>query len=665
MPQQSANAKLAPQLPPQAGVPGGKQGFVLQPPALAKAAPARAPAPASTAPRIALLALYERGLTSAAMSFHTAAIADLREVVAQAPKHAAAWRSLAALLRLGGHDAEADAAETTARDIGPDAVAWPTPIGERSPAKRARNERKLEEALSHVAEAAEARVLRDHLFAHPTDEVAMRLLARVEWRQDDGVTAHNLLERALSLAPDYTAARADFARLLVERKMFPEAVSQTASLLAVAPRNPEFRALRAEALSKIGNFHDALALVQGLIEEQPRNPHHWVSLGGCLRHIGRREDSAAAYRTCLDIDPAFGLAYSGLADLKGRHLTTADVTAMRTLLADGGLQQADRMTMSYALAQALEKEGRYGESFAAYEAGAAAFRAEHAGTQQAHDPEASTDRLRRIKRVFTAANRAARQPAAGGAASPTTPLFVVGMPRAGSTLVEQILASHSQVEGTRELPVMNQITRDLALRRLLLTPHAYPEHVLDLSAAELAALGDRYIRDAGAYRQTTLPYFVDKRPWNWMDAGLIDLILPQARIIDIRREPMAACFAMFKQLLPVDAAFSYDLDALGRYYNEYVDLMRYWDIVMPGRIHYVSYERLVDDTEGEIRRLLEYCGLPFEAGCLRFWETERAVATPSAEQVRRPIFKDAVAQWRHFEPWLGRLRDSLAAPIAV
>jgi hypothetical protein len=239
---------------------------------------------------------------------------------------------------------------------------------------------------------------------------------------------------------------------------------------------------------------------------------------------------------------------------------------------------------------------------------------------------------------------------------------VVGMPRAGSTLVEHILASHSQVEATLELPVMGELTHTLKLSRAMVEPIAYPQCVPGLTDRQLASLGARYMNGTRIYRMLNRPYFVDKRPWNWMDAGLIHLILPHAKIIDVRREPMAACFAMFKQLLPDDAGFSYDLGELGRYYTLYVSMMAHYRAVMPGRIHFLSYERLVEDTETEIRALLEYCGLPFEEGCLRFWETERAVATPSAEQVRRPIFKDALAQWRNFEPWLGPLAAALATP---
>jgi hypothetical protein len=229
--------------------------------------------------------------------------------------------------------------------------------------------------------------------------------------------------------------------------------------------------------------------------------------------------------------------------------------------------------------------------------------------------------------------------------------------------MEQILGSHSQVEAAGELTVMTKITLDLKYSRLAVMPSAYPDCVLDLTEPQLTALGARYLEDASAYRKTKRRYFVDKRPWNWLDAGLIHLILPHAKIIDIRREPMAACFAMFKQALPQQAAaFSYDLRSLGLYYNNYVSMMKHWQSVMPGRIHFVQYERLVEDTENEIRRILDYCGLPFDEGCLRFWETDRGVVTPSAEQVRQPIFRHALQQWRNFEPWLGPLKEALSQP---
>jgi hypothetical protein len=265
-----------------------------------------------------------------------------------------------------------------------------------------------------------------------------------------------------------------------------------------------------------------------------------------------------------------------------------------------------------------------------------------------------------VKTVFNRENLETRLVQAPATANCDTPIFIVGLPRAGSTLTEQILASHSQVEGTRELPLIGDITRELALSRLLVVPNAYPDCLLDLTQDQLAALGARYIERARDFRKTGRPYFVDKRPWNWLEVGLIHLMLPQAKIIDIRREPMAACFGMFKQ--PI-AGFCHDLEGLGRYYNRYVDLMEYWQAALPGRVHFVRYERLVEDTETEIRRMLDYCGLLFEENCLRFWETDRIVSTPSAGQVRRPIYRDALEQWRKFEPWLEPLKKGLAAPV--
>jgi hypothetical protein len=321
------------------------------------------------------------------------------------------------------------------------------------------------------------------------------------------------------------------------------------------------------------------------------------------------------------------------------------------------------MHVLYAMGQTLERMGEFAASFAAYEEGARLFGSlSDKKTRKGNDRAHGASRVRRAKAVFSRDNLESRLSMAPVTQTHTTPIFIVGMPRAGSTLVEQILASHSLVEGTRELPVVGNVTRALMASRLLVGPDAYPECVLDLTPEQLAALGESVIEGARDFRKTDRPYFIDKRPWNWLEAGLIHLMLPQAKIIDVRREPMAACFAMFKQLLPNDAGFSYDLEELGRYYNNYVSLMDHWRSVLPGRIHFVQYERLVEDTENEIRAMLAYCGLPFEEGCLRFWENDRVVATPSAGQVRRPIFRDALEQWRNFEPWLEPLRRALEQP---
>ncbi len=607
--------------------------------------------------------LYELGLTTAAMGFHTAAMEALRDCIARAPGHAAAWRKLAELLRLANEDGQAEAAEAAAERASSAGAKSKQVVAERLPARPEKAERKLRDRLKSAPPEQATVALRDHLVVNPRDAAAMRLLARLETLAGDSVTSWSLLERALDLCPGYIGAREDYAESLVERrsKAVPAAI-QTRRLLDHSPRNARYRRLHAYAMMHTGKLAAAVDILVGLLREDPREPQCWLVYAQALHFLGRRDESEQAYRKCLDLHPDMGEAYWGLADLKGRVITETDIAAMRAQLEGGALEPGSRMHMLYALAHALERAGDFPASFAAYEEGARVFRATAEESRKGHDLPQAADRVRRMKAVFSRENLATRLTPAPAAATGCTPIFVVGMPRAGSTLVEQILASHSQVEGTRELPLIGDITRALGASRILVTPDAYPERLLELTPDQLAALGARVIESARPYRKTDRPYFIDKRPWNWQEAGLIQLILPHAKIIDIRREPMAACFAMFKQLLPSDAAFSYDLDELGRYYNTYVGLMKHWRSVLPGRIHFVQYERLVEDTETEIRRLLDYCGLPFEEGCLRFWETDRAVSTPSAEQVRRPIFRDALQQWRNFEPWLGPLKQALDQP---
>ena len=628
---------------------------------------AAGPATASTLgpPAANLARLYELAVTSAAMGFHESAIETLHRVTTHAPDHALAWRKLAELLPLAGKLAEAAAARDEAARTGTPPPRWNGATGERFPAKLEKADRKLAALLREVPPQDEMTVLRDVLFSDPLDVVAMRRLAVAEWRADDGVTALALLERALALSPGYTAAREVLTELLLERRLYARLIDETAILLAQAPRKLETLTKRSDALAHIGRYDEAIEILEVLLKQKPDEPRFWLSYGNMLHFVGRRDDAVKAYRSCLQLSPESGHAYWGLADLKGNFLTADDVVEMRALLASNRLDAENRTRVYYALAHYHERAKDYAASFAAYDEGARAFRDSVGITPRAYNPEEHTERLRRIKKVYSASTLAARRARAPRTSQLDTPIFVIGMPRAGSTLVEQILASHSMVEGTRELSVVGDITRDLTLSRLLLTPVAYPECITEFSADEVARLGERYVREAAFFRNTNRPYFIDKRPWNWIEAGLIDMILPHAKLIDIRRAPMAACFAMFKQMLPPDAAFSYDLNALGRYYNEYVNMMEHHEQVMPGRVLRVEYERLVDDTETEIRRMLDYCGLPFEESCLRFWQTDRAVATPSAEQVRRPIFRDALEQWRNFEQWLGPLKESLARPVRI
>ncbi len=605
------------------------------------------------------------------MSYHTAAIEALRDCVAAAPDHTLAWRKLAQLFKLAKEDIEAQAAEREALRARPAADKWKPATDKRSREQLKAAEDRLIATIKTKKPDEIAAILRERLVKDPLDAATIRLLAGLEVHEKDVFTAMRLLERALELAPHFVQARDDYAAILTERGDFTDAAVQTGLLLAEEPRNVRYRTLHANSVMHVGDYDTALDLLTDLLREFPADAGAWLLYAQGLRFLGRYDESVQALRRCLDLKPDMGEAYWGLADLKGNFLTEDDVAAMRGLLVGDTLDPNTRAHMLYALGQGLERAKDFAGSFAAYEEGASLFFAgvrEH-GLENTLGPDENTPDseriLRRMKQVFSKRNLEKKLKRAPSSADRGTPLFVVGMPRAGSTLVEQILSSHSFVEGTRELPLIGDITRALSHSRMLVTPDAYPECLLDMSPEELAALGDQYLERARDYRKTDRPVFVDKRPWNWLQVGLIHQILPQAKIIDVRREPMAAGFAMFKQLLPIEASFSYNLDALGAYYMRYVDLMDHWQSVLPGRVHFLQYEKLVDDTETEIRRLLDYCELPFEESCLRYWETDRAVATPSAEQVRQPIFRGALEQWRNFEPWLGPLKDALARPADV
>jgi tetratricopeptide (TPR) repeat protein len=614
--------------------------------------------------------LYELGLTTAAMSFHTAAIEALRDCTARAPDHAPAWRKLAELLRLAREDAEAEAADRAAARASAAGAKWKSALDPRTPAKLERAEGKLHENLQGKSPEEAAGILRNGLIADPCDAAALRLLAQLEKLIGDEITSLSLLARALELCPDYIGARQNYAELLAERRAPAATAAQTALLIAHEPRNPYYRHLHAHAMFHMGNLEVTLDLMAGLLREDPGDPRYWLLYAQALHYTGRRDESVQAFRQSLTLQPDLGEAYWGLADMKANIISETDIAAMRTRLEGDALEPAGRKFMLYALAHALERTGDFAGSFAAYDEATRLARTLNEQRPGHEQPDSAGRegmdrfdhglRVRRLKTVFSRENIETKLAPAPIKANDDTPIFIVGMPRAGSTLTEQILASHSQVEGTRELSLIGDITRELALSRLLVVPNAYPDCLLELKPDQLAALGARYIERARDYRKTGRPYFIDKRPWNWLEVGLIHLILPKAKIIDIRREPMAACFGMFKQ--PI-AGFCHDLGGLGRYYNRYVDLMAYWQSVLPGRVHFVQYENLVENTETEIRRMLDYCGLPFEEGCLRFWETDRVVSTPSAGQVRRPIYRDALQQWRNFEPWLGPLKQSLSEPL--
>jgi tetratricopeptide (TPR) repeat protein len=494
-------------------------------------------------------------------------------------------------------------------------------------------------------------LLRDRLRAAPTDVAAIRMLAELGARLGRDDEAARLLERCLELAPSFHAARHHYALVLNRAERTQEALAQVDQLLALEPANAGYRNQRAAILCKLGEYEPALAIYADLVRQYATHAGIWLSYGHALKTAGRQAESIDAYRRAIAVDAAFGEAWWSLANLKTFRFDDADIATMRAQLARDDLGETHRLHFDFALGKALEDRAQFDTSFAHYARGNALRRAQ---VQYSADENAS--RLRRSRDSFDAAFFAAR---AGMGCPDADPIFIVGLPRSGSTLVEQILSSHPQVEGTMELPEIIGLTRELRQRTANPQGSTYHDVLAGLDADGLRALGERYLERTRVHRKRGAPRFIDKMPNNFAHVGLIHLVLPNARIVDARRHPMACCFSGFKQHFARGQHFSYDLGELGRYYRDYVDLMAHWDAVLPGRVHRVAYERMVEDTEGEVRALLAYCGLPFDPACLRFFENDRPVRTASSEQVRQPIYKEGVDQWRHYEPWLGDLRDAL------
>ena len=504
--------------------------------------------------------------------------------------------------------------------------------------------------LNNRVTEAEA-LLRAHLTQNPTDVVAIRMQADVAVRLRRAARAEQMLAYCLELAPDYTAARHDYAVVLHRLNRTTEALAQVERLLAADPENPSYLNLKAAALTRIGDHQQASGIYAGILARYPDNANVWISQGHTLRTTGQRDAAIAAYRRAIELAPGLGEAWWALANIKTVRFPPEDVTVMRHQLTRTDLSGNDRIHLRFALGKALEDAAEYAESFRQYAEGNRLRR-----SATGYDPEEVTALVRRSRATFTREFFAARR---GWGAAADDPIFIVGLPRSGSTLVEQILASHSAVEGTMELLDVVSLEWSLRASRRDAAVNTYPELLAGLGADEFRELGERYLGQTRVYRRSDAPRFIDKLPNNWEHAGLIHLMLPNAKIIDVRRDPMGCGFSCFKQHFATGQDFAYDLRDIGRYYRDYVALMAHLDEVLPGRILRLDYRALVEDTEAQVRRLLDYCGLPFEAACLRFHENPRAVRTPSSEQVRTPIYGDALEQWRHYEAWLGPLREAL------
>ena len=489
------------------------------------------------------------------------------------------------------------------------------------------------------------RLLKPHLQEDPFDPAAIRMLAELAARIGRWRDAENLLRRAVEIAPGFLAAKTNLALVLGRSGRPAEALELLDEIHPIDPEDIGVANLRAATLAKLGDFEEAIALYRAVLSKTPEQPRVWLSYGHMLKTVGQQADAVAAYRKAIALKPSLGEAWWSLANLKTVRFDDCDITAMRSALETSDLSEEDHFHLDFALGKALHDAGQPDQAFAHYGKANALRLSKH---------PYDADQLHRtvdgcIER-FTAEAFKERQ---GGCDAPD-PIFIVGLPRAGSTLIEQILSSHSLVEGTAELPDIPAIVQRIG---------PYPAAVLKLTASEREELGRVYLKRASVQRRTDKPFFIDKMPNNWLFVPFIQLILPNAKIVDARRHPLAGCLSNFRQHFARGQAFTYDLTDLGRYYSDYVRLMAHFDAVLPGRVHRVIYERMVEDTEAEVRALLSHCGLEFEPGCLEFYKTERAVRTASSEQVRRPIYREATEEWRAYERFLDPLKAALGSVL--
>jgi len=496
-------------------------------------------------------------------------------------------------------------------------------------------------------------VCRHFMQRNPQNVEGMRLLADIGLRLGVLEDAEFLLESAVEFEPSNRQVRMDYVQILQKRQRFARAHEESAKLLEVAPKDPQFQSLYAIQCMQIGDYDRALSTFDKVLEIIPEDPTTKVSRGHALKTSGDTDAAIKSYKGALGSQPYHCEAYYSLANLKTYTFSEQELNAMDSLVGNADLSVMDRVYLDFALGKAAEDGGDFDKAFSYYARGNDLKR-----SQSPYKASGTTAEFADQKKACTSELFTSR---AGQGCLAPDPIFIVGLPRAGSTLLEQILSSHSQIDGTLELPNILSLSGRLR-RRGRSSGAKYPDNLAELSAQELLQFGEQYIEDTRIHRQGA-PLFIDKMPNNFRHIGLISLILPNAKIIDARRAPMSCCFSGYKQLFADGQLFSYSLSDIGSYYRDYVDLMAHWDTVLPGRILRVQHEEVVHDLESQVRRMLEFCGLEFEESCLNFHETERSVRTPSSEQVRQPIFDTALEQWRHFEPWLGPLKKALG-PLA-
>ncbi len=619
-------------------------------------------------------ALYTLAVAQRFGGEHIDALATLARLMAADASYGRAWQERGHCLReLGRSDDALAAYQAAVTHNGALAASWQrlaelhTAAGHTDAARLAETQFSYladlpPELLSVASFVREGRLLkaerlcRAYLQNNGHHVEGMRLLAEIGIKFNAFDEAEFLLESCKVLAPDNVNARFDYVEVLRKRQKFEKALAEAADLRDAEPGNPEFEMLYANANLAVANFDEAMQVYEALLDALPANPGINLTYGHALKTVGRQDEAIAAYRNAYAAKPDYGDAFWSLANLKTYRFPDSEIAQMREREAAHTTALEDRYHLCFALGKALEDRGNYADAFAYYDRGNRLKREE-----LKVDPERLSIEMR-LQRELVTPDVLARF--AGAGCTAPDPIFIVGLPRAGSTLLEQILASHSQVEGTMELPNILALAHKLERRRVLGEEPEYPGNLHELSRDDVARFGEDYIRDTRVYRKQGTPFFIDKMPNNFRHIGLISMILPNAKIIDARRHAMGCCFSGFKQLFAEGQEFTYGLEVVGRYYRDYVSLMDHWDTVLPGKVLRVQYEDVVADLETQVRRLLDFCGLPFEQACLDFHQTGRAVRTASSEQVRQPIFTSGLDQWENFSPWLDPLRAALGPELA-
>lgn len=580
------------------------------------------------------LAHQQLGFTLASLGLIEPAVSSLKSALKLQPNLPLSWKLMSELLQSLGDDKASKHAYNNHL---------------RFSAKHP----KLGEAMQAFIEGKLAiceRLCRDHLKKHPTDVNAIRLLAEVAIKMGIFDDAEQLLIRCLELAPDYQLARLNYAHVLNKREKSQQALIEIERLEKQQENVPPQQILKAAILVRLGQFEKAIALYDDLIARLPKQASLYTSRGHALKTIGQQVEAISSYRQAINCLPSYGEAYWSLANLKTFRFEANEIKQMKQVLLNKQIPSLDRVNICFALGKALEDNKEFEQSFLFYQQGN-----ELKQKIERYDANETTHLIDRTISVCAPSVFNQRE---GQGCRQADPIFIVGLPRSGSTLLEQILASHSMVDGTKELPDIISMVRKLSDRRKRDEVSKYPEVLTQLPPKQLKMLGEEYLNRTRVHRQSA-PFFIDKMPNNFAHIGLIKLILPQAKIIDARRHPMSACFSGYKQLFSSGQAFSYGLEDIGRYYLDYLRLMDHWHQALPNQVLTVNYEEVVTDFDNQVRKILDFCGLPFEQNCLEFHKNSRAVNTASSEQVRQPIYQSGLNAWVNFEPYLMPLKSTL------